>query len=118
MTRIYDRYRYVVSHYEGMAAMRALYWYVIRNYETEVCTECGRPVGVVWWCHDDFLWEKVTGNTKPTGSRESASGTLCISCFDVAAKRVCPWIEWAPLNLRHLQSDAEENISAEERWKS
>jgi len=80
--------------------------------EEERCENCGGPVGLVWWCHDDFLWEKVTGKPKPAGSRESAAGHLCISCFDTAARKVCPWIEWAPLNLRHLQSEAEAEISA------
>lgn len=56
----------------------------------------------VWWCHDDFLWEKVTGKIKPAGSRESAPGIMCISCFDTKAREVCSWIEWAPQNLRYL----------------
>jgi hypothetical protein len=81
----------------------------------ERCQKCGGPVGLVWWCHDELLWEKVTGHPKPAGSRESAAGHFCISCFDAAARKVCPWLEWAPLNLRHLQSDAEETISAELR---
>jgi hypothetical protein len=96
---------------------RALYWLVIRRWETEICQHCGRPVRLVWWCHDDLLWEKVTGKPKPTGSRESASGILCIRCFDTAAKKVCGWIEWAPLNLRHLQTREEQDRSAEARWK-
>jgi hypothetical protein len=65
-----------------------------------VCQCCGRPVREVWWCHDDKLWERVTGNPKPTG-RENAAGVWCIRCFNEAASNL-GWIEWAPLNLQQL----------------
>lgn len=114
MKDFYHRLRYAYR-FKGKARWRAAFWLVIRCWETEICSACGRPVGLVWWCHDDFLWEKVTGNHKPAGSRESAGGIFCIPCFDKAAREVCPWIEWAPLNLRHLQSDEETEISAKLR---
>lgn len=95
--------------------LRRFYWTRIRRWDSEICQDCGGPVGLVWWCHDDLLWEKVTGNPKPAGSRESAAGVFCINCFDREAKEVCPWIEWAPLNLRHLQSPEESQRSADER---
>lgn len=85
--------------------LRRFYWKRLRGWESEICQECGRPVRVVWWCHDNRLWEKVTGNARPARSREPAAGVRCINCFDEAAKHVCDWIEWAPVNLRHLQTD-------------
>lgn len=85
------------------------------DQDGERCEDCGGPVGLVWWCHDDALWEKVTGRPTPRGSREPAGGILCINCFDAKARKVCPWIEWAPLNLRHLQSREESEKSAAAR---
>jgi hypothetical protein len=86
----------------GVALLRAFYWAFIRRWGSELCHTCGRPVRLVWWCHDDKLWTAVTGKTKPAG-RESAGGIRCIHCFDAAAKKAgVPWIEWAPLNLRYL----------------
>jgi hypothetical protein len=81
---------------------------VIRWWETELCQHCGRPVRQVWWCHDDRLWECLTGNEgergRRPGSKEPAAGISCIRCFDDAARHnpEIGWIEWAPVNLRHL----------------
>lgn len=81
--------------------LRRFYWRRIRHYETELCHFCGRPVRVVWWCHDDRLWQLVTGHKRI--GREAAAGVRCIPCFDAEAKRSgAGWIEWAPVNLRHL----------------
>lgn len=97
-----DRLRYVLSRYRGAALSRAFYWVIVRRWETEICRKCGRPVRVVWWCHDDALWAAATGNDKPPG-RESAAGIRCIYCFDSEAKDAgADWIEWAPINLRYL----------------
>jgi hypothetical protein len=109
------RLRYTFRSFRGVALLRALWHGHVRRYDAEICHKCGRPVGLVWWCHDDLLWEKVTGKPKPFGSRESAGGIFCITCFDHAARKVCGWIEWAPLNLRHLQTNDEERISVEQR---
>lgn len=96
------RLRYVFGRYKSVARLRAFYWVVIRRWETEICGKCGRPVRVVWWCHDDALWTAATGNEKPSG-REAAGGVRCIVCFDRAARMAgVDWIEWAPVNLRHL----------------
>lgn len=98
-----QRTRYVLSRYRGIARLRAFYWIIIRRWETEICGKCGRPVRVVWWCHDDALWTAATGNEKPPG-RESAGGIRCIICFDKDAKAAgAAWIEWAPVNLRYLK---------------
>lgn len=94
-----------------MRRFRRWYWQRIRRYDSEICSQCGRPVGLVWWCSDNFLWEAVTGHEKPPG-KEPAAGIWCISCFDRAASKVCPWIEWAPLNQRHLlRKDIEESVA-------
>lgn len=107
---------YTFRRFRGRVFLRAFWWRHVRGWDAEICQKCGRPVGLVWWCHDNFLWEKVTGNPRPVGSREPAAGIFCIACFDRAARKVCGWIEWAPLNLQHLQTDDEERISAEQRW--
>lgn len=101
------RIRYCLGHGRFLspaARLRATYWSVLRRWETELCQECGRPVRQVWWCSDDRLWERVTGNRRRPRSREPASGIRCIRCFDEA---VCEdseagWVEWAPVNLRHI----------------
>lgn len=98
------------------AHLRRWYWQRIRRWDAEICQECGRPVRTVWWCHDDMLWEKVTGKIKPAGSRESASGIMCMDCFDELAREVCVWIEWAPVNLRHmLKPEIADEVGAA-RW--
>lgn len=69
----------------------------------ERCENCGQPFTYVWWCHDPALWEAVTGNKRQPGSLEHAPGLWCIPCFDKACKKSgVGWVEWAPLNLRHL----------------
>jgi len=94
-------FSYTLRKFTGLARLRAFWHRHIKGYECEVCHECGRPVDLVWWCHDDKLWEQVTGHAKPSG-RESAAGVWCISCFNAAAKEHVGWIEWAPLNLQNL----------------
>lgn len=91
-------------------------YFEARETDGERCHDCGGPVDLVWWCHDDLLWEVVTGEVKPAGSRESAAGILCISCFDRKAREVCPWIEWAPVNLRHLLDKEVQEEAARKRW--
>lgn len=106
MTTTLQRLRYVfkTERFRSRPAQaRAFYWVVLRHWETEICTECGRPVRLVWWCHDDFLWTRITGWAKTPGSKEAAAGCLCIYCFDGMARELCAWIEWAPVNLRHLR---------------
>jgi hypothetical protein len=110
-----SRVRYIFGHYRGATLLRAAYWVLVRHWDAEICQDCGRPVREVWWCHDDLLWEKVTGRPKPAGSREAAGGVFCIRCFDAAARTVCGWVEWAPLNLRFLQSEDEVRASVELR---
>lgn len=98
-----SRLAHIHRKFHGAARLRAFYWAFIRRWEAEICQECGRPVRLVWWCHDDKLWTAVTGKPKPPG-RECAGGIWCIYCFDTAARSLMGWIEWAPLNLCRLQS--------------
>ena len=96
---------YTWRAFSGMARLRAFWHRHVRGYEYEVCQHCGRPVLEVWWCHDDRLWEVVTGREKPSG-KEAAGGVWCISCFNSAAQRHVDWIEWAPVNLQHLRRES------------
>jgi hypothetical protein len=74
-----------------MAPLRAFFWRYIMHWETEICEECGGPVGRStgsWWHADDDLWIEVT---EPTSIEEAGrgrrigNGCLCPVCFT----RVC-----------------------------
>lgn len=84
--------------HDRLAKLRALYWILVRRWETEICNCCGRPVGVVWWCFDQKLWDHVNGGE---------GGTLCIRCFDRMARPIIQWLEWMPVNARHLSTFSE-----------
>lgn len=75
------------------ARTRALYWLLLRRYETELCQHCGRPVRLVYHA-PDWLWEAVTGNGRyPDG--ESAPGILCPRCLgDLAEAKGLPFLRW------------------------
>lgn len=61
-----------------LAMLRALYWMIVRRYETELCQHCGRPVRIVFHV-PDWVWETVTGRARyPDG--EAAPGILCPPC--------------------------------------
>ena len=60
--------------------LRALYWWLIRNYETEICDRCGGRVGVVFHV-PDAVWEAVTGLAR-FADGQAAGGCLCPECVD------------------------------------
>lgn len=95
-----SRLSYVLwrKHYTGgLPARLRCFWHVaLRRYETEICEECGGPVGLVWWCDDDELWERVTGQAKTLGSREAAGGIWCTPCFDAGSKKLGIVVRWHP----------------------
>lgn len=65
---------------------------ILSGHETEICSECGGAVGVVWWCDEQPLWEKVTGEM-------DGGGTWCPRCFHCAAKRQGEYLRWAVRRL-------------------
>lgn len=75
------------------AQVRALYWMLIRRYETELCQQCGRPVRVVFHT-PDHIWEAATGRARqPSG--EAASGILCPPCVDdLAEPKLGTYLRW------------------------
>lgn len=75
------------------AAIRALYWMLVRRYETELCQHCGRPVRLVYHA-PDAIWEAVTGHARhPSG--EAAPGVLCPACLDdLADAKGLPYLRW------------------------
>jgi hypothetical protein len=75
------------------ASVRALYWMLIRRYETELCQHCGRPVAIVYHA-PDAIWETVTGHARhPSG--EAAPGILCPRCLSTLAKaNGLPFLRW------------------------
>lgn len=111
MPGLEDRSEPDVVGVSGLVHLRRFYWRHIRRWESEICEVCGRPVRVAWWCHDPKLWTRVTGYSRV--GREDAAGIWCIYCFD-AATRFMPWLEWAPINLRHLGIGAGEEMEAAE----
>jgi len=76
-----------------LARLRAFYWIVVRNYETELCERCGGPVGVVFHA-PDWIWELATGYARfPDG--EAAPGCLCIKCVDdVVDPKLDTYLRW------------------------
>lgn len=63
-----------------LARVRALYWVLIRGWDSEICARCGGPVRVVFHA-PDWIWEVVTGFARyPSG--EAAPGCLCVPCVD------------------------------------
>lgn len=62
------------------ARLRALYWVLVRGWDTEICGRCGGPVRVVFHA-PDWIWETVTGHARSPGG-EAAPGCLCIPCVD------------------------------------
>lgn len=75
------------------ATMRALYWMLVRRYETELCQHCGCPVAIVYHA-PDAIWGAVTGLARqPDG--EAAPGILCPTCLsDLAQDAGLPFLRW------------------------
>lgn len=70
------------------ARLRAVWHYIGRGYEYEICMTCGRPVGRAtgsWWGAPDDLWRRVSGD---------ANGVLCPLCFTAAADALGEPIHW------------------------
>ena len=77
-----------------LARWRALYWWIVRRYETEICARCGGPVRVVFHVPDK-IWEAVTGYGGRAPDGESAPGILCPACVDdLAAAAGLPFLRW------------------------
>lgn len=70
------------------AKLRALLL-VLKGYESEICTICGRAVEVVWWCEDNLLWEELT-------DYKNGGGVLCVRCFDDRASNKGIVLNWNP----------------------
>jgi hypothetical protein len=68
------------------AQIRAFWHHVVRGYRYEICGECGRPVGLVWFAPDD-LWLEVSG---------SEAGISCIPCFDAKLESRGVYVSWRP----------------------
>lgn len=69
-------------HFEGglLAQARAVYWTLIRRWDSEICKRCGRRVGAhtgSWWHADEALWKKVMVEDYHV---------VCPPCFTAAAR--------------------------------
>jgi hypothetical protein len=76
-----------------LAWLRSLYWWLIRNYESEICDRCGGPVEVVFHA-PDAIWELATGYPRfPDG--EAAPGCLCVACVDeLVEPKIDGYLTW------------------------
>ena len=91
--RIRGAWRYCRKFESWPATLRGLYWWVIRQYETELCQHCGRPVRLVYHA-PDWIWEAVTGKARSPGG-EAAPGILCPRCLsDLAEGKGLPFLRW------------------------
>ena len=70
------------------AAMRQVYWALVRGYDGEACWFCGRPY--MLWSAPDDLWAEFSGN----------SGLCCPACFDKRAERAGVALHWKPERFR------------------
>lgn len=69
---------------QPLARLRALYWWLIRRWDAEICGRCGRPVALVFHV-PDALWMESCGFDHAPG------GVLCVACFDSLAGRHLFW---------------------------
>lgn len=74
------------------AALRGLWWWLVRRYACELCERCGRRVGMelgdTFWRAPDDLWMRVQG---------SEAGTLCAACFTADAEAKGIHVYWMPV---------------------
>lgn len=85
--------RYALIADSRVAALRSLYWMLVRRYKTELCQHCGRPVRVVFHA-PDYIWELATGCARhPDG--HAAPGILCPPCVDeLVGPKVDGYLTW------------------------
>lgn len=84
---------YIQKFNNRLAKFRALYWIIVRRYETELCHHCGRPVRLVYHA-PDAIWETITGKARSPGG-EAAPGILCPCCLsDLAEEKGLPYLRW------------------------
>lgn len=87
------RGKYWLNYRLRSARLRALYWHLIRNHETEICGRCGGPVQIVFHT-PDHIWELATGNARDPGG-ESGGGVLCPPCVDALVEpKVDGYLTW------------------------
>lgn len=86
-------YLYARKFDSRRATARALYWMLVRRWDTELCRHCGRPVRIVYHA-PDAIWEAVTGSARSPGG-EAAPGILCPACLSEGALAVAlPFLRW------------------------
>ncbi len=85
------------------AALRGLYWWLIRRYPCELCQDCGRRVSADtnWWHAPDELWNGVMGRPgweEQYGdhAKYGVGGTVCPACFTARARTKGICVYWSP----------------------
>lgn len=73
----------------------------------EVCQRCGKPVGCVWYAHDE-LWKKVTCNLWQI---------LCPQCFGDISLEYNREIIYFHASLKDFNYDAYSDMTAHYNWK-
>jgi hypothetical protein len=82
-----------------VAAIRTIYWTLIRGNICEACQECGNPYP--HWHADDALYERVTGRGRYANG-ESAPGLFCLHCFDRKAEQRGITLQWNPSDIKEF----------------
>lgn len=86
-----SEYRAVVK--AGMVPRaREFFWRRVMRWETEICTECGGRVRIIWTAPDS-RWHELVGNR---------SALLCAFCFDRLAESRGEIIRWVPHPIEYL----------------
>jgi hypothetical protein len=75
---------------------------ILRGHETEICCICGGAVGLVWWCKDNALWERLT-------EWKNGDGVCCIRCFDELAQNAGLLLLWSAGNHARQAGEEEGN---------
>jgi len=76
-----------------VAALRQLWWRLVRGYIGEGCRDCGRPY-LLWHARDD-LYGRVTGFW-PYPDGEAGGGPFCPACFTDRAEALGIMVIWQP----------------------
>jgi hypothetical protein len=71
-----------------LARLRAVYWTLGRGHETEICSRCGGPVGVVFSAPEP-LWLAHCHTKQPP------HGVLCIKCLTDLARADGVYLYWS-----------------------
>jgi hypothetical protein len=83
--------RYYTERRRWAGLARSMWYTIARLHHGELCQECGRRYGLIWWAPQP-LWDALM----PTGG-----GLLCPACFNKKAKKAGFRLNWTPMVVEH-----------------